>query len=72
MFNAEIYPGDLDASVAIDCSVPLYSGTQDEEYLTKLRTNLTNSFRDFQPQFLLYNAGTDCLRGDPLGNLDIS
>ncbi len=26
----------------------------------------------FQADFILYNAGTDCLRGDPLGNLLLS
>jgi len=72
MFNAEIYPGDGEAAMAIDCSIPLLSGETDQPYLSKLRSNLTKSFATFKPQFLLFNAGTDCLRGDPLGRLDIS
>ena len=29
-------------------------------------------FREFKPEFVIYNAGTDCMVGDPLGNLHIS
>ncbi len=29
-------------------------------------------FNEFKPEFVLYNAGTDILAGDPLGNLNIS
>lgn len=27
---------------------------------------------DFSPEFVIYNAGTDCMVGDPLGRLNIS
>jgi histone deacetylase 11 len=33
---------------------------------------LKNAIAEFSPQFLIYNAGTDCLEGDPLGDLNIS
>ena len=26
----------------------------------------------FNPDFVIYNAGTDCMEHDPLGNLNIS
>ena len=29
-------------------------------------------FRDFKPDFVIYNAGTDCMAGDTLGRLNIS
>ncbi len=27
---------------------------------------------EFKPELLIYNAGTDCMQGDPLGRLNIS
>lgn len=29
-------------------------------------------FIDFKPDMVIYNAGTDCMHGDPLGRLNIS
>ena len=72
MYNSGIYPHDARARQAIDCEVRLAHGTGDEEYLAKLRKNLARSLAQFKPQLLIYNAGTDCLAGDPLGNLSVS
>lgn len=33
---------------------------------------LERSLAEFQPNFIIYNAGTDVLKGDPLGLLDIT
>jgi histone deacetylase 11 len=33
---------------------------------------LGEAIDEFKPEFLIYNAGTDCLCGDPLGALNIS
>ena len=30
------------------------------------------AFREFKPDFVIYNAGTDCMCGDPLGRLNIT
>ncbi len=72
MFNASIYPRDKRALAAINCKIPLKPHTKDEEYLNLLRTNLKESLDSFSPQFVIFNAGTDCLIGDPLGQLDIT
>jgi histone deacetylase 11 len=72
MFNAWIYPFDRAAEKAIDCAVRLKSGTGDEKYLSLLRSHLSVSLDSFRPQFVVYNAGTDCLAGDTLGQLDLS
>ena len=40
---------------------------QDGQYLTSLESALQQASRDFQPDLILYNAGTDILEGDPLG-----
>ena len=33
---------------------------------------MPNAFDSFKPELVIYNAGTDCMMGDPLGNLNIS
>jgi len=33
---------------------------------------LPESIEQFQPKIIYYNAGTDCLEGDPLGRLSVS
>ena len=30
------------------------------------------AFEKFTPDLVIYNAGTDCMQGDPLGGLSIS
>ncbi|CAG9538431.1 unnamed protein product [Cercopithifilaria johnstoni] len=72
MFNNFIYPHDLRARHAIRKSVHLHIGTQDAEYLSLLSNNLEDALSEFRPDIIVYNAGTDCLRGDPLGLLSIS
>ncbi|XP_058812442.1 histone deacetylase 11 isoform X2 [Topomyia yanbarensis] len=72
MYNYRIYPKDQEAKLAIRRAVELKPHTEDSEYLQKLRTNLTRSFTEFRPNFVVYNAGTDVLKGDPLGILDIT
>ncbi|VDO32689.1 unnamed protein product [Onchocerca flexuosa] len=72
MFNNRIYPNDLRARRSIRRSVHLRIGIQDAEYLFLLSSNLEDVLSEFRPDIILYNAGTDCLRGDPLGLLSIS
>jgi len=40
--------------------------------LTLLSVNLEQAIESFEPDFLLYNAGTDCMEGDPLGRMHLS
>lgn len=72
MYNKDIYPGDWEAARAIDMKVELTHGCKDTEYLSRLRQSLRESFETFTPDVIIYNAGTDILAGDPLGNMDIS
>lgn len=72
MYNSRIYPRDHEAKLAIKRAVELKPHVGDKEYLEKLRSNLTRSFDECRPNFLIYNAGTDVLKGDPLGILDIT
>ena len=68
----QIYPNDFKALYAIDEPVALTSGCDDEEYIPKMRKALENSFSEFTPDVIYYNAGTDILDGDPLGRMCIS
>merc|ERR1712232_116127 len=57
---------------AIDLSVTFNSHANDKEYLDKVKGHLPNALDEFKPHFVIYNAGTDILIGDALGNMDIS
>lgn len=74
MYNQEIYPRDAEARQRVNnCNVLLNSGTENEEYLSKLNKYLTLFLKDVgQPKIAFYNAGTDIYEGDPLGRLKVS
>ncbi|CAH2044453.1 unnamed protein product [Thlaspi arvense] len=72
MYNPDIYPFDYRASTFIDQKVEVVSGTTTDEYLRKLDEALEVASRSFEPELVVYNAGTDILDGDPLGLLKIS
>ncbi|GAU34470.1 hypothetical protein TSUD_06810 [Trifolium subterraneum] len=72
MYNPGIYPLDYEARNYINQKVEVKSGTRTEEYLLKLDEALEVAGRRFDPELLVYNAGTDILEGDPLGRLKIS
>ena len=67
IYNADLWPNDTKAKSAIDTKVELGCGTKDTEYLTSLEKAMQQAFTEFQPDLILYNAGTDILEGDPLG-----
>jgi acetoin utilization deacetylase AcuC-like enzyme len=71
-YNPHIYPGDTDAKGAIRATIHFKAHDTGAWFLPKLRQALRKAIRDFQPQLVLYNAGTDCLEGDPLGDLSLS
>ncbi|KDP34107.1 hypothetical protein JCGZ_07678 [Jatropha curcas] len=72
MYNPGIYPLDYEARRYIDQKVEVVSGTTTNEYLTKLDEALQVAAQRFDPELVVYNAGTDILDGDPLGRLKIS
>ncbi|KRT81105.1 hypothetical protein AMK59_6063, partial [Oryctes borbonicus] len=72
VYNRQIYPYDHKAKVAINRRVELLNYTADEEYLRKVDQNLVKALREFKPDLIVYNAGTDILDGDPLGQLSVS
>jgi len=55
-----------------DRDVALPRGTGDDTYLTCLERELDQVVSDFQPQFVLFDAGADVHAGDRLGHFSLS
>lgn len=72
MYNKYIYPNDKEAKQAIRRKVELSHNVEDLEYMRKLRQNLNEALKEFNPDIVVYNAGTDILDSDPLGHMRIS
>jgi histone deacetylase 11 len=72
MYNASIFPNDRDAQDGVAWNIPLRPGTSDVEYLARLEEALPGAIDNSRPDLAFYLAGTDALRGDPLGLLDLS
>ncbi|XP_060865740.1 histone deacetylase 11 isoform X5 [Metopolophium dirhodum] len=72
VFNKNIYPKDTYAETAISRAVKLDCFIQDYEYLTTVESALIESLLKVKPDFIIYNAGTDILKGDKLGLLSIT
>ena len=71
-YNPYIYPNDTKAKRAISYEEHFNWEHNDEYYLEKLENALKHCIKDFHPDFIIFNAGTDCMAGDPLGNLNIT
>ena len=76
IFNCRIYPMfDVEARKRIDCDIGITSTCTDSEYLRELHNRLPgflDSVGKSPVGLAIYNAGTDVLAGDPLGDLNIS
>ncbi len=87
MYNARLFPRDLDAKEGLAFDLPLQGGgwgetfrrrdmvaprVDDQEYLDVLMSNLPKALDQIKPDFVLFNAGTDILIGDPLGAMKVS
>ncbi|XP_045582444.1 histone deacetylase 11 isoform X1 [Procambarus clarkii] len=72
IYNKYIYPNDTFAKKAISRKVELFAYTEDEEYLERVNTHVEGALNEFNPQVVIYNAGTDIMAGDSLGLLSVS
>jgi len=72
VYNRFIYPQDEYAKGAIKKKCPIIPGLKTDPYMEVVTYNYQKALEEFKPQFILYNAGTDILEGDPLGMLNIS
>ena len=66
-FNPNIYPGDEYAKKGISTEINVFGFTDDESYIYKLNESIPDAYDNFKPELVIYNAGTDCMVGDPLG-----
>jgi len=72
IYNADIYPHDTKAKQGIDQKIELRAFSGDKLYFSLLDKALPQAFAAFQPDIVIYIAGTDILEGDRLGALSIS
>lgn len=74
VYNATIYPHDNEARAFITYNYPLINNQtmQDDGYLALLRQELPRVLDEERPDLIIYNAGTDVLDGDRLGNMHIT
>ena len=71
-YNHGTYPGDGYARGRIDKDVVVTRRMQTLGYLDALKNTLADLGNQIETDFLIYNAGTDCLSGDPIGGLGVS
>eukprot|EP00356_Strombidium_inclinatum_P009613 CAMPEP_0170507202 /NCGR_PEP_ID=MMETSP0208-20121228/58021_1 /TAXON_ID=197538 /ORGANISM="Strombidium inclinatum, Strain S3" /LENGTH=182 /DNA_ID=CAMNT_0010789239 /DNA_START=605 /DNA_END=1150 /DNA_ORIENTATION=- len=71
-YNHRIYPGDEVALKAIKKDVAVTYTDTDQIFNQKVDMAMAEALEEFTPDFIVYNAGTDCLLGDELGRLGVS
>lgn len=71
-YHEGIFPNDRYSEKAIDCPILLNPRTTDNQYIILLHSALTTSFESFRPDIIYYNAGTDIIKGDSQGCLNLS
>lgn len=71
-YNKEIYPNDLKAKAGIDFKLEFPAFVRDQYFLKTIKEGLEKAFLEFQPDLIIYVAGTDILSGDKLGAFDIT
>jgi acetoin utilization deacetylase AcuC-like enzyme len=67
------HPDERGAGAALNTNrnVRIGAGTAGPQYLALFQDALEATLAEFSPDFVLVSAGFDCLRGDPLGGLDL-
>lgn len=70
-FRPDIFPQDHHAAKAIDKEIHVTPRDDAKSYLKKIKC-IPDHINKFSPEFILYNAGTDIMEGDPLSGLNIS
>lgn len=69
MHGGSNYPFHKERS---DLDIPLQDGTDDEEYLNLLETNLPKLLKVHQPDFTFFLSGVDILNSDKFGKLNVT
>lgn len=69
-YNPYNYPKDYKAAQAIKKTITDISTNQ--HYLEQLKKALPEAIEEFEPDFIMYNAGADCYEKDPLGGMPVT
>jgi len=72
VYNEHIYPGDFEARKYIEFDNPIKPHIKDQEYLSIIEGNLPDAIRKSKPDVVIYIAGTDVLKEDLLGCMNVS
>ena len=72
MYNHDIYPGALNARKRINVDISAHWEDETDGYLHKVKEGLKKIYEHYTIDFVIYNAGTDTMIGDPLGGLRVS
>lgn len=73
VFTFSIHQSDLyPIKEKSDLDIHLPNGVNDEEYSNHLKNSIPKILDDFQPEFVLYQAGADPYEHDQLGSLALS
>jgi histone deacetylase 11 len=72
VYNEFLYPRDEDAKRYIEFHFPIRSPITDTQYLTIVERGVIEAIEKSRPDFIMYIAGMDILRGDTLGGMDIT
>lgn len=72
VYNCEIFPGDMEAERKVHFPIPVQSNLEDVDYLSLLDRVVPEAMDACQAEFVIYNAGTDIYKDDPLGAMGIS
>lgn len=72
VYNGDIYPLDGPARKFIKYNFPIESYTGTNRYCNLVATELPKALDAEQPDYIIYNAGTDIYEKDPLGSLHVA
>ncbi len=75
MYNEDVYPGRLEhaqQAAYITYNKPLSGEITTDGYMNRLGRELPRAVNEFQPDLLIYNAGTDILDGDRVGRMKVN
>jgi len=72
VYNPSLYPCDYVAAQEINVAMYLGTRMNDASYLAEVQFALDHAFATFQPDVIYYNAGTDIMAGDPLGQMYVT
>jgi histone deacetylase 11 len=72
IYNCEIFPDDIVAERCVHFPCPVPANIEDADYLSMVERVVPEAMDTCHADFVIYNAGTDIYREDPLGAMGIS